>query len=202
MTEGYLAGDLLTLLEVALRHSELQATYQTHVQEQEEIPVIIRQRAFTNSTEDGGDFEWSGVVIPYTAADDPELVVSMETEKETPFSNSATPVLNRKSYLSRFAAANNALASYSGSSLVRQGSEVDLQCGDGEQELVDSVIDSIETPYLSLEDFRHALEGFVPASLKGLPLHLMGSVTFQSIGGMKNAKKTLKETLFWPSKVR
>lgn len=52
-----------------------------------------------------------------------------------------------------------------------------------------------------LEDFRTALQGFVPLSLQGLSLHSSGSVDFSSVGGLKEAKQTLKETLLWPSKV-
>lgn len=52
-----------------------------------------------------------------------------------------------------------------------------------------------------LEDFHTALQGFVPLSLQGLSLHSSGSVDFSSVGGLKEAKQTLKETLLWPSKV-
>lgn len=52
-----------------------------------------------------------------------------------------------------------------------------------------------------LEDFRSALQGFVPLSLQGLSLHSSGSIDFSSVGGLKEAKQTLKETLLWPSKV-
>lgn len=52
-----------------------------------------------------------------------------------------------------------------------------------------------------LEDFHSALQGFVPLSLQGLSLHSSGSVDFSSVGGLKEAKQTLKETLLWPSKV-
>ena len=50
-------------------------------------------------------------------------------------------------------------------------------------------------------DFLSALDSYVPASLKGLSLHKSGSISFNSVGGLAEAKTTLQETLLWPSKV-
>ena len=60
---------------------------------------------------------------------------------------------------------------------------------------------SLSRMTLSEKDFFAALEGFVPVSLRGLPLHSAGSVDFSHIGGLRNVKETLTETLSWPSKV-
>ena len=62
-------------------------------------------------------------------------------------------------------------------------------------------IHSLSHMTLSERDFFAALEGFVPVSLRGLPLHSAGSIDFSHIGGLKNIKETLTETLSWPSKV-
>ena len=60
---------------------------------------------------------------------------------------------------------------------------------------------SLSNMLLSKMDFFAALEGFVPVSLRGLPLHSAGSVDFSHIGGLQDVKETLTETLSWPSKV-
>ena len=54
---------------------------------------------------------------------------------------------------------------------------------------------------LVLDDFRRAVKGFVPLSLRGLSLHSSGSVGFENVGGLAEVKLTLRETLQWPHKV-
>lgn len=71
----------------------------------------------------------------------------------------------------------------------------------GDQSLSFRKIHSLSHMTLSERDFFAALEGFVPVSLRGLPLHSAGSVDFSHIGGLKSVKETLTETLSWPSKV-
>lgn len=56
-----------------------------------------------------------------------------------------------------------------------------------------------DIPQLSIEDFTEAQKGFVPISLKGIQLHT-SDVEWQDIGGLNEVRKTLKETLEWPSK--
>ena len=58
-----------------------------------------------------------------------------------------------------------------------------------------------EPPKMGVEDFLNALNGFVPVSLRGLPMHSSGSVDFSDVGGLEKAKHMLRETLLWPSKV-
>jgi len=60
---------------------------------------------------------------------------------------------------------------------------------------------SLSERSLRLCDFSKALEGFVPLSLRGLPLHTSGSVDFSHVGGLKAVKEMLTETLQWPIKV-
>ncbi len=54
---------------------------------------------------------------------------------------------------------------------------------------------------LTVADFLTALDGFVPVSLRGLPLHKFGTVDFAHVGGLESTKQKLRETLLWPSKV-
>ena len=54
---------------------------------------------------------------------------------------------------------------------------------------------------LTVQDFVTALDGFVPVSLRGLPLHTAGTSDFSHVGGLEKTKRALQETLLWPSKV-
>ena len=55
---------------------------------------------------------------------------------------------------------------------------------------------------LSDGDLRVALEGFSPASLRNVTLHKAGETGWRDVGGLHTIRKTLVETLQWPSKVR
>ena len=57
------------------------------------------------------------------------------------------------------------------------------------------------SPILHVEDFWVALKTYLPSALKGLSLHSGGKTNFKRVGGLDEAKKTLQETLLWPSKV-
>ncbi|RIA82621.1 P-loop containing nucleoside triphosphate hydrolase protein, partial [Glomus cerebriforme] len=52
---------------------------------------------------------------------------------------------------------------------------------------------------ITREDFRKAQEGFVPFSLRGVKLHT-SEVSWTDIGGLKETKNVLLETLEWPTK--
>ena len=52
---------------------------------------------------------------------------------------------------------------------------------------------------LSKEDFSRAIKGFTPASLRNVSLH-SASTTFDSIGGLDTVRRTLVETLQYPTK--
>ena len=52
---------------------------------------------------------------------------------------------------------------------------------------------------LKYEDFVTAQEGFLPISLKGIQLH-SSETQWKDIGGLEEVKRTLKETLEWPTK--
>lgn len=51
---------------------------------------------------------------------------------------------------------------------------------------------------LTADDFTAALKGFTPASLRGVTLHA-STTTFASIGGLKQTRQTLLETLQYPT---
>lgn len=55
---------------------------------------------------------------------------------------------------------------------------------------------------LSLDDFNKALDGFSPASLRGIQLHKPSQQTWLDVGGLHDVRKSLEETLLWPTKVR
>ncbi|KAL6716218.1 Peroxisome biosynthesis protein pex1 [Lecanora helva] len=56
------------------------------------------------------------------------------------------------------------------------------------------------TPFtLTTRDFQSALSGFTPASLRNVPLQ-SSRTTFSSIGGLHATRKTLLETLHYPTK--
>ncbi|KAK9487280.1 P-loop containing nucleoside triphosphate hydrolase protein [Lipomyces starkeyi] len=52
---------------------------------------------------------------------------------------------------------------------------------------------------LQQDDFDHALKDFVPASLRGVNLQ-KSTVAWKDIGGLKETKQVLLETLEWPTK--
>ncbi len=52
---------------------------------------------------------------------------------------------------------------------------------------------------LTTQDFSSALQGFTPASLRNVRLH-SSTTTFASIGGLQSVRKTLIETLHYPTK--
>ncbi|KAG7891181.1 hypothetical protein KL905_001005 [Ogataea polymorpha] len=53
--------------------------------------------------------------------------------------------------------------------------------------------------HLRASNFERALQGFVPSSLRGVKLQKSG-VAWSDIGGLKDAKRVLLETLEWPTK--
>ncbi|KAG2078617.1 AAA-domain-containing protein [Suillus decipiens] len=58
---------------------------------------------------------------------------------------------------------------------------------------------SVEKVTLSAKDFVEAQEGFVPLSLRDVPLQ-KSDVEWADIGGLKDTKLVLRETLEWPTK--
>ncbi|KAI8503623.1 Peroxisome biosynthesis protein pex1 [Branchiostoma belcheri] len=53
---------------------------------------------------------------------------------------------------------------------------------------------------ITTQDFKAALEGFVPSSLHGVSLHKAEDLSWTDVGGLDDIKHTLMETLQWPTK--
>ncbi|XP_078679011.1 peroxisomal ATPase PEX1-like isoform X1 [Branchiostoma floridae x Branchiostoma belcheri] len=53
---------------------------------------------------------------------------------------------------------------------------------------------------ITTQDFKAALEGFVPSSLHGVSLHKAEDLSWSDVGGLDDIKHTLMETLQWPTK--
>jgi peroxin-1 len=66
--------------------------------------------------------------------------------------------------------------------------------------LIRAVSDNSHSDLITLaaEDYTAALKGFTPASLRGVTLH-SSTTTFASIGGLKETRQTLLETLQYPT---
>ena len=62
-----------------------------------------------------------------------------------------------------------------------------------------------ERPYdeilLTNEDFDVALNQYTPAGLRDVPLHSAGELGWEDVGGLKDVKQSLTETLELPAKV-
>lgn len=69
-----------------------------------------------------------------------------------------------------------------------QPTETDIESTHGQQAL-----------QLTQQDFSQAREGFVPSSLRGVKLQSSG-VNWSDIGGLNETRRTLLETLEWPTK--
>lgn len=67
-----------------------------------------------------------------------------------------------------------------------------VDCSDSSPTAVNSLV-------LGSEDFDAALAGFVPAGLRGVKLQTSGAA-WKDIGGLKETRKILLETLEWPTK--
>ena len=54
---------------------------------------------------------------------------------------------------------------------------------------------------LTNEDFEVALNQYTPSSLRDVPLHSAGELGWEDVGGLKDVKQSLIETLQLPAKV-
>ncbi|CAL1268220.1 unnamed protein product [Larinioides sclopetarius] len=55
---------------------------------------------------------------------------------------------------------------------------------------------------LNIDDFHMALEGYVPSSLRGIPLQVHDHKTWNDVGGLKEVKKTIQQIIMWPVKYK
>ncbi|XP_035229833.1 peroxisome biogenesis factor 1-like, partial [Stegodyphus dumicola] len=61
---------------------------------------------------------------------------------------------------------------------------------------------STESPEvaLCLKDFEKALEGYVPSSLRDIPLQVQDQKGWSDVGGLKEVKKVVQQIITWPIK--
>ena len=182
-TEGYQPGDLETLVERAISHAELRTL--NPMNSLQLIPDLTpesprRKVRSRNPSASTSDMEPEGIDIPRRKGSSSSLF----TQSTSPSMSITPPSLRR-------------LMDQGGASFGREDScQTVISASPSFRKTR-----SLSNMRLSLRDFTAALEGFVPVSLRGLPLHSAGSVDFSQIGGLRNAKETLTETLSWPSKV-
>ncbi|KFM80114.1 Peroxisome biogenesis factor 1, partial [Stegodyphus mimosarum] len=76
---------------------------------------------------------------------------------------------------------------------VRMGSEILL-----------TKLTNTESPEvaLCLEDFEKALEGYVPSSLRDIPLQVQDQKGWSDVGGLKEVKKVVQQIITWPIKYK
>ncbi|XP_054718274.1 peroxisomal ATPase PEX1-like [Uloborus diversus] len=61
---------------------------------------------------------------------------------------------------------------------------------------------NLEEIPLILEDFEMALEGYVPSSLRGIPLQIRDQKTWKDVGGLGEVKKVVQQIIMWPVKYK
>ena len=178
-TEGFQAGDLVSLTDRAVHFSQLRSFNpnwnSSHIKQ--EFPSTLELRNQMDFSPDVSASEAlcssPPLVTPPSISPRKGLHSALELKRS---GDSFTPVPHRKKI--------SILSSDSAATLIPERFQKSLSMSG-----------------LILEDFRCALEGFVPLSLRGLPLHTAGTINFSCIGGLEEAKQTLTETLLWPSKV-
>lgn len=229
-TEGYQPGDLETLVERAISHAELRTLNpmgSLSLMSVDSDPLLSESPKSKIRSHDTSlsslEKEPTGMDIPSTlqgcssphfalssspsqvssptgAASSPRLIRAATPTRLPPLQQAATPP-----HSSQVATPppQRKLIDPGGGILPSFGrtdsSQTVVYVGDPSLSL--RKIYSLSHMTLSERDFFAALEGFIPVSLRGLPLHSAGSVDFSHIGGLKNIKETLTETLSWPSKV-
>lgn len=225
-TEGFQAGDLVTLIDRAVSHSELRVLCPAHSTPFDTPPDYRCRRM---SIESGSDLSLSlelssspqkassgflqkaldlstptqvdsGISSPamqqakkLSTSLTPTITTPTSRERAVPIqikklsvvsASSLTPTNTPKSF-ERFGLDRAGLERYG---LDRAGLPPMTRVG------------SLSQMVLTVNDFVTALDGFVPASLRGLPLHKPGNVDFSHVGGLEKTKQALRETLLWPSK--
>lgn len=202
-TEGYQAGDLVTVMDRAISHSELRILCPTHFN-----PFGGAQESLCRpfSIESGSDMDSSVELSsspqkPHYLTNFQELTLP-QLQQETDSGNVSSSSRSNAVYIHK----KKKISVISASSLTPGTPSTPTSferlypsppphrnplCKSG----------SLSQMNLSLQDFETALKGFVPLSLRGLPLHTSGTVDFLQVGGMEPIKLALKETLQWPIKV-
>lgn len=193
-TEGFQAGDLVTLIDRAISHSELRVLCPTQSTPFDTPPDYQCQRM---SIESGSDLSMSLELS--TSPQKSHLLSPPPPPPPPPFtppgrhfdlttsqvdSGISSPVVHGKK-----------LSVVSASSITPSTPRTSGRTSF-------TRVSSLSQMVLTVHDFVTALEGFVPVSLRGLPLHTSSSVGFSHVGGLESTKQALRETLLWPTKVQ
>ena len=192
-TEGFQPGDLVTLVDRAVSLCELRTLY----------PQGVGSHAPSSPDK---SFKFPGTGRVATDGYSSDLELSSSPVKISPLTLSTSPSLStppsspRKYIFRNPSEKNPSLKHLKKTSVVSTGSATTLiPERSGSHEFRHST--SLSQMRLCVDDFVSALKGFVPLSLRGLPLHQSGTINFSGVGGLETVKKCLKETLLWPSKV-
>ena len=180
-TEGYQPGDLETLVERAISHCELRTLNPLRsLSVDGQLPESPRRKVHPPVVpSSSSDVEMGGVDIPKRRNSNSSSFYTPGTSPSTPHS--------------RTLPGEQGVVAFSRT----DSSQTVISVSPGPVHTF-----SLSSMKLELQDFVAALVGFVPVSLRGLPLHSAGSVDFSHIGGLQEVKEALTETLLWPSKVR
>ena len=197
-TEGFQAGDLVTLVDRAVSLSELRVLCPSHLITGFDSPQGRRCRRI--SVDSGSDLESSLELSSSPQKSFSTLPSSNILQKGHNFLES--PLVDSGiSSPATMAAASEIKKKISvvSASTLTPSTPRSFEIGGAPHMFKTG---SLSQMYLTLYDFLTALEGYVPVSLRGLPLHSSETIDFSHVGGMESNKKILIETLLWPSKVR
>lgn len=181
-TEGYQVGDLTSVVDRAISMSHIRHTCPTALGNTHGTPVPKRRSQVSFTFDDidiltgGGN---GGVVSPITSRSLPSS--PLKERRRLKITKSLSPTL-------KLASKDN----------INTSTQTLVEKDRASNQLE---MDADEKTRLSSRDFRLALSGFVPMTLRGLALHSVGSVDFSHVGGMHDTKKILCETILWPSMV-
>ena len=184
-TEGCQVGDLNSLVDRAISSSHIRHT----------CPDSVRLRL-------GSPLKKQGSTRVSFTLDDLEMVQESLGEVRSPLitrSLPSSPLKERK----RLKAATKSLSFVESHRRPQSTENVNLSV-QTLTERVESRFGTYEAGKLRLcdRDFEEGLAGFAPLALRSLSLHSSGTVDFSHVGGMDETKKTLRETIQWPSMVK
>ena len=179
-TEGYQVGDLTGVIDRAISCAHVRHTCPDLPPHTTSWTPVRKQRSQVSFTLD----ETGGSVSPLMTRSLPSS--PLKEHRRVKYTKSFSPTLKQR-YLS----------SLTSNELVNNPSTLTL---------VDQTHTQLQTDddgrlQLTQHDVHVALSDFVPLTLRRLSLHSSGTVDFSQVGGMKETKKVLRETILWPSRV-
>ena len=207
-TEGYQSGDLVTVMDRAVSHSELRILIPDTFDPVEE-PSFCREMSIDSSASDlDGSLEVSSIPpLSFPSLDSVLEASTPQAHQERGDSGIGGSGQSNVFHIHRGKKISTvSLASASSFTTINTPStprSATRRFPVSTPQLRNPIYKagSLSERFLTLEDFEIALRDFVPMSLRGLLLHTSGSVDFSHVGGMASVKKTLTETLQWPIKV-